>query len=70
MMMSTSLVASKHTCYKFVTSLSTRAHNVNALNTCHALLRLVSAENKIDPRTRVLARKTLLLMMLTITPPP
>ena len=35
-----------------------------------AMLRLVSAENKVDPRTRVLSRKTLLLKMLTITPPP
>ena len=29
------LVESKHTCYKLITSLSTRARNVNALDTCH-----------------------------------
>ena len=29
------LVESKQTCYKLVTSLSTRARNVNALDTCH-----------------------------------
>ena len=34
-MTSPPLVASKHTCYKLVTSFSTRAHNVNALDTCH-----------------------------------
>ena len=34
-MTSPPLVASKHTCYKLVTSLSTRARNVNALDTCH-----------------------------------
>ena len=33
-MTSPPLVASKHTCYKLVTSLSTRARNVNALDTC------------------------------------
>ena len=34
-MTSPPLVASKHTSYKLVTSLSTRARNVNALDTCH-----------------------------------
>ena len=34
-MTSPPLVASKHTCYKLVTSFSTRARNVNALDTCH-----------------------------------
>ena len=34
-MTSPPLVASNHTCYKLVTSLSTRARNVNALDTCH-----------------------------------
>ena len=34
-MMSPPLVASKHTCYKLVMSLSTRTRNVNALDTCH-----------------------------------
>ena len=34
-MTSPTLVASKHTCYKLVASLSTRAHNVNALDMCH-----------------------------------
>ena len=34
-MTSPPLVASKHTCYKLVTSLSTRARNVIALDTCH-----------------------------------
>ena len=33
-MTSPPLVASKHTCYKIVMSLSTRARNVNALDTC------------------------------------
>ena len=33
-MMSPPLVASKHTCYKLITSLSTRARNVNALDKC------------------------------------
>ena len=34
-MTSPPLVASKHTCYKLVTSLSTRARSVNALDTCN-----------------------------------
>ena len=34
-MTSPPLVASKHTCYKLVTSFSTRTRNVNALDTCH-----------------------------------
>ena len=29
------LMASKHICYKLVTSLSTRARNMNALDMCH-----------------------------------
>ena len=34
-MTSPPLVASKHTCYKLVTSFRSRARNVNALDTCH-----------------------------------
>ena len=34
-MTSTSLMESKHTCYKLVMGLSTRAYNVNALDMCH-----------------------------------